>query len=342
MSEKILQKEKWPNFVQALADARELWLPTEDGPLHKFAPYDQEGQGTQAQAVESYTNSAIPPKTAAFPQTETMFCFRLGEEELELPQEDQGKVLLGVRPCDARALEIVDNLFEWEENDPYYWDRREKTILVGLACNEPFLNCFCTSLEGSPGSTQGLDVLMVDLGESYFLKGVTEKGEKLLQEVGNTLEDASGEGKEADRIVKEAESKIIRKVDVEKIPEKLPHLWDAPLWDQVSRACLGCGACTFLCPTCHCFDIQDEVEGYDGRRCRMWDSCMFSEYTLHASGHNPRPSRQDRTRNRINHKYNYYVQKFDKIACVGCGRCITNCPVNIDILDILSRVKEEL
>ena len=124
------------------------------------------------------------------------------------------------------------------------------------------------------------------------------------------------------------------------IPQKLEELWDSPLWKKVSDACLGCGA-YFLCPTCHCFDIQDEMEGFEGRRCRVWDSCMFKEYTLHTSGHNPRPTRRERTRNRVNHKYSYFVKNFGTIACVGCGRCINNCPVNIDILDILSQVVKE-
>ena len=112
------------------------------------------------------------------------------------------------------------------------------------------------------------------------------------------------------------------------------------MWERFSDRCLSCGICTFLCPTCHCFDIQDEMEGFDGRRARMWDTCMFSEYTLHTSGHNPRPTRKERTRNRISHKYSYFPEKFDVIACVGCGRCINYCPVNIDLLDILEDVKK--
>jgi len=340
MTEKVLQKENWSSFVQALADARELWLPVKEGPLHKFVPYSSE-QETPVD-LEGYANSSVPPKEAVFPQTETMFRYQTGDQEICPPEAIKERVLLGVRPCDARAMDLVDHVFQWDEDDTYYLDRRKKTALLGLACHEPFPNCFCTSLEGSPGSTQGLDVLMVDLGESYYLRAVTDRGKKILQSVESSLEEASEQGKQAEEIIKKAEGKIGRKVEAEDVPEKLAQLWEDPLWDRISRACLGCGTCTYLCPTCHCFDIQDEVEGYEGRRCRMWDSCMFGEYTLHASGHNPRPSRRERTRNRINHKYHYFVRKFDKIACVGCGRCITSCPVNIDILDILSRVKEAL
>ncbi len=338
MSEKVLQKANWSSFVQALADARELWFPVKDGPIYKFAPYS----GDVDAGLEEYAYSSVPPKAVVLPQTETMFLYQVGDKETSLPEEKKEKVVLGARPCDARAMDIVDRVFQWDEDDPYYLENRNKTAVIGLACNEPFVNCFCTSLDGSPGSTQGLDVLMVDLGDKYYLRSVTDKGSRILGDAESALEDASGEGSQAEEIIKEAEGKIKRSIDTEGIREKLEEGWEAPLWDEVSRACLGCGACTFLCPTCHCFDIQDEVEGFDGRRCRMWDSCMFGEYTLHTSGHNPRPSRKERTRNRISHKYRYYVEKFDKIACVGCGRCITSCPVNIDILDILSRVKEEL
>ncbi|MFU8795135.1 MAG: 4Fe-4S dicluster domain-containing protein, partial [Dethiobacteria bacterium] len=215
--------------------------------------------------------------------------------------------------------------------------------LVGLACGEPGLNCFCTSVGGDPASTEGLDLLMIDLGDNYLLETVTPKGEALVSEVAEFLTEAEAEAVQLkEKVVAEAAAKIKRSVDHEGIPEGLPGLWDDPLWKSVSASCLGCGTCTYLCPTCHCFDIQDETEGFEARRCRMWDSCMFEEYTLHTSGHNPRPTRRERTRNRINHKYNYYVDKFDVIACVGCGRCINLCPVNIDIVEILRQVKEAL
>ncbi len=337
MSAMLLNKEKWPDFVGKLT-GKTIWAPQGEGEEMRFAPV-AEGE---APALE-YGNTRVPPKQAVFPQTETMFRFQLEDKEVEVPELEEEAVLLGVRPCDARSMTIIDNLFSWDEDDPYYLKRRELVTLVGLACSEPGLNCFCTSVGGGPGSTEGLDLLMTDLGEHYFLEAVTEKGEALLKETGGLLEEAGDDKvKEKDKIVEEAAGKIKRSVDHEGIPEGLPALQDDPLWQRVSASCLGCGTCTFLCPTCHCFDIQDEVEGFDARRCRMWDSCMFSEYTLHTSGHNPRPTRRERTRNRINHKYSYFVDKFDVIACVGCGRCINLCPVNIDIVEILRQVKEAL
>ncbi len=296
-----------------------------------------------AEAFLEYGNSTVPPKKVAFPQTETLFRFLAGSPELkEKNVEEEGTtVIFGLRPCDARAMAIVDKLFSWDYEDPYYLKRRELTTLVGMACVEPpSVNCFCTSLGGSPFGTEGLDVLLTDMGDHYLVQALTDKGRKLEETLSAQLEDApADEEKKAEGMAKESEGKIRRSINAEGIPEKLPTLWDDELWKKISAACLGCGICTFLCPTCHCFDIQDEVEeAGEGRRCRMWDSCMFKEYTLHASGHNPRPTRRERTRNRVNHKYSYYPSRFGVIACVGCGRCINLCPVNIDILDILNQV----
>jgi len=337
MSAMLLNKEKWPDFVGKLT-GKQLWAPQIKDEQLRFAPV-AEGE----EPALDYKNTRVPPKNVVFPQTETLFRFQVDGEEVDEPKLDEEVVLLGVRPCDARSMVIVDKLFSWDYDDPYYARRRELVTMVGLACSEPGLNCFCTSVGGGPASTEGLDLLMVDLGENYLLEAITEKGEALINETKELLEetrDANLEQKE--KVINEAAQKIKRSIDPEGIPVGLPGLWEDSLWQRVSASCLGCGTCTFLCPTCHCFDIQDETEGFESRRCRTWDSCMFEEYTLHTSGHNPRPSRLERTRNRINHKYNYYVDKFDVIACVGCGRCINLCPVNIDIVEILKQVKEAL
>ena len=334
----LLNKGKWSEFTKVLA-GRKLWAPLRQGETVKFAPV----AAGETPALVEPVNTAVPPKAVVFPQTETMYRFRVGKAEMELPQLEAETIILGVRPCDARAMSIVEKLFRWDVDDPYYLKRRELATVVGPARSDPGLNCFCPSVGGGPASTEGLDLLMVDLGESYFIEAVTEKGKALLEEVKELLGEASSEAlQRKEQVVREAAGKIRRGVDTAGVPEGLPGLWNNPLWQKNAAACLGCGICTYLCPTCHCFDIQDEVEGFEGRRCRTWDSCMFGEYTLHASGHNPRPARRERTRNRISHKYSYFVDKFDVIACVGCGRCVNLCPVNIDIIEILRQVKETL
>ncbi len=337
MSAMILNKEKWPEFLGTLT-GKKLMAVKHEGDAMCFAPV-LEGE----EVLLGFGNTRVPPKVATFPQTETMYRFQLGNVEMEEPKPGEELILLGARPCDARAMAIVEKLFRWDYDDPYYLKRRDQVTLVGLACNEPGLNCFCTSVGGTPDSTEGLDLLMYDLGSNYLLETVTAKGEAIFAEIKGLLSDPDAETVKAkQKLAAEAAAIIKRAVNHEGIPAGLPGLWEDPLWKRVSASCIGCGTCTYLCPTCHCFDIQDEVEGFEARRCRTWDSCMFEEYTLHTSGHNPRPTRRERTRNRINHKYSYYVGKFNVIACVGCGRCINLCPVNIDIVDILRQVKEAL
>lgn len=335
----LLKKENWAGFTQALAGGgRTVWAPAEQGGVTRFAPVAQ-----GAAPDLEYANSTVPPKANFFPQTETLYRFTLGKNAVDVPVLEGAAVILGLRPCDARAAALVEKLFRWDVDDPYYVQRRELITVAGLACREPGLNCFCTSVGGGPASTEGLDLLLHDLGGAYLVEPVTDKGRALLEEAREHLEEApAGARQDAARAAEEAAAKIGRSVDPSGIPQGLPKLWEDPLWQRTAAVCLGCGTCTFLCPTCHCFDIQDEAEGFQARRYRTWDSCMFEEYTLHTSGHNPRPSRRERTRNRINHKYSYYVDKFGVIACVGCGRCINLCPVNIDLLEILRQVKEAL
>lgn len=336
MDIKKVRKEKFADFLATLAEQK-LYAPQKVGESLRFAPVTDSGK------VElEMTNTTVPPKSVYFPQTETLYRYEMGNTQMQQPAMGGVDIVLGVRPCDARAQVILDDLYAWDYDDPYYQQRR-KAAVVGLACNKPCANCFCLSLGGDPASTQGLDLLMTDLGDAYLLQPLTKKGENILAAAGETAEAAAaGEQEAAVALHVQAREMITRKVETEGVAEKLPALWENSLWQETANSCLGCGICTFLCPTCHCFDIQDEVEGMEGRRCRMWDSCMFKEYTLHASGHNPRPTRRERTRNRVSHKYSYYVQKFGNTACVGCGRCINYCPVNIDLVEILRQVKEAL
>ena len=120
-------------------------------------------------------------------------------------------------------------------------------------------------------------------------------------------------------------------------------MFDSPFWDDESMSCIRCGICTYLCPTCHCFDINDEViSSYPlkGKRVRTWDNCQFPDFTMHSSGHNPRPDKASRLRQRILHKYNYFVEKYGHYQCTGCGRCVSKCPVGIDIIEVLNKVND--
>jgi ferredoxin len=229
-----------------------------------------------------------------------------------------------------------------EYQDPWWVKRFEATTLVGLGCSEPCATCFCTSVGGGPFSEKGLDVLLYDLGEVFVAKALTEKGEGFLEKLQGGKEAEKSEIEEAEKLAASAPEKITRKVSTDQLKNKVvTQLFDAPFWEDVAFACINCGTCTYLCPTCWCFDVQDEVMGKVSDRIRCWDSCMFPLFTLHGSGHNPRDKKVQRVRQRFMHKLKYYVDKYqDGIQCSGCSRCVRYCPVNIDIREVAELMNE--
>ncbi len=281
-----------------------------------------------------------PIKTFYLPQPETLFTFtsRGGEPDSDVLKEtlDEGRprVLFGVRPCDARSVML--NGLAYEE-DPYYMANVERTLLVGVSCREQCGTCFCRWVGGSPFGTEGLDILLIETEQNFVAEALTDRGVSLV-EAGGGAREASGEDLAmVESMRQEAEQAMSAMPDTaETLRSKdLMSMYNADFWGGLSESCINCGACTFLCPTCYCFDIQDEVVRKKGRRIRYWDSCMFPLFTQHASGHNPRGQKVQRVRNRFMHKLKYFPDRFGPVSCVGCGRCIRECPVNIDIREVL-------
>ena len=344
MSEIYITKQKLPGIVEQMIEAQRVFGPVLKGQYHEFALL-----GQSADLDLTYRNSRLSPKALFHPHSERMFEFTLekGNSEAgilkEVPKDYSPRIVLGIRPCDAYAFELDDRNFITDQfKDPWWMKRRENTTLVGLACNDPCTACFCTSAGTGPFDTSGLDALLVDLGEGYLLQAVTEKGKQL---VGSLQDSEPAPENSADRVAalkKSAEGQLGVQFNLDPVKEKsMVELFDAPFWDEVQFSCINCGTCTFLCPTCWCFDIQDEVCQDQGERIRIWDSCMFPLFTLHGAGHNPRDQKLKRVRQRFMHKLKYYPDKYsDGIACVGCGRCVQHCPVNIDIRQVARLMSE--
>jgi len=209
--------------------------------------------------------------------------------------------------------------------------------VISAACTNPESTCFCTSIGGSPAGTEGSDILLCDLGETLLFEPVSPRGEEFLDQVSEITKKATKKQiGEKEKIAEEVASRVER-IPLEDIAETFANAFDSDLWEAPSQKCLGCGICTYFCPTCHCFDVTDETLKENGRRVRTWDSCMYSLFTLHASGHNPRPSQKERVRQRFMHKFRYSMENCGELFCVGCGRCIKNCPVNIDLREVIVR-----
>jgi len=298
-----------------------------------------EWDGKDVSFLDWYRNTVKPPKANFLPPMEKLFNFKKnkGNYQIEVPPADKSKQLIfGIRPCDARALTILDMTFTDAYEDPYYLARRKNAVLVGMTCTDPYDSCFCTSLESSPSDAANVDLMLTDIGDSFLMEAVTDKGKKLIASASELKDATSADESKATEVKEAAANKITRKIDARDIDKKLLASFDdKDYWEKVAAKCISCGICTFLCPTCYCFDINDEMVKNQGARFRNWDSCAFPVYTKMPM-ENPREEKWHRIRQKVCHKYEFYPMNFGVIACTGCGRCIRLCPVNWDITQALN------
>jgi ferredoxin len=328
-----IEKSQWSQGLAQLRKGFRLFGPVGKG---KVSNIEELAPGQEPDLT--FGNTRLSPKNLVFPQSEVMLDYSLDPADperniiKEAPKDYTPRAVIGIRPCDAKALTLVKMNFDTDQyKDPYWLNLYNATTFVGLACDTPASTCFCTTAGCGPYNEEGLDVLLVAQKEGYLAKSLTAKGEQFLKAAGWTqaadADKAIAEGKTA------AEARIVSKIETGNLrAADTMALYNAPIWEDISFACLNCGTCTFSCPTCWCFDIQDEANRKKGVRIRNWDSCMFPIFSVHTTGHNPRDSKLQRVRQRFMHKLKYFVDKYDQgIMCVGCGRCVRQCPVNIDI-----------
>ncbi len=277
--------------------------------------------------------SKIPSKTIFLPQNEELFKWDKNKKiEVRIPEKK--KILFGIRPCDARAISTFDPTFDTKElPDTYYKNRRNNTMIITLGCSEPEETCFCSSFDSGPFDASGSDLLLMETGSEFI--GIGKK------EILDLFGFEEKNGKQEFEKTKSIAEKKVEKIDISGIKEKLDRARETNVFREISNKCINCGACTFLCPTCYCFDIEDVKRIDGGKRLRNWDSCMFKIYTYETSGNNPRKQEELRMRQRIMHKFNYYPSLFELYGCVGCGRCVIYCPVNFDIRETIKLINNE-
>ncbi len=290
-----------------------------------------------------YSNTATSIKDFLFPQSEDLLRFVTdGTLSIEEIKPERAQVAFGIRPCDLASVALMDKvLTTGEYADTHYQARRKNTVLIGLACESPADTCFCTSYGYNPGHSAGADVMLYKDGDQYLAEALSDKGREVVGGPGEGLFKPADEaaGQAVKKAYAEKEVPFGKEVDVEGIDQLLDNFFDDQYWDDVSKKCLGCGTCTYVCPTCHCFLLTDEARGGEGLRFRCWDSCMFANYTKMAGGHNPRPSKKERVRQRFMHKLNYYPHRYHSYLCTGCGRCVAMCPVGLHIAGVIKDVK---
>ena len=330
--------DKLPALFAAIAAQEALYIPADDASGQARYQRWQEGM-TLTHAL----NTVRSAKDFFFPQTEDLVDFKVKGKEIEIidPRKAQEDfVIFGVRACDARSFTILDKVFLAEPVDSYYKSRREHGTVVTLACTHPEETCFCSVFGMDPAQPEGDARCWMD-EDNLYLEAVTEKGQHFVERI-SALLTPGGEDKV------EAQQAAIR-ATVEKLPlhglslegfggENLLKLFDAPEWKELSQSCLGCGACTFVCPSCQCYDIRDFNTGHGIKRFRCWDSCMYSEFTKMSAGQ-PRLTQKERFRQRFMHKLVYYPTNNDGLfSCVGCGRCVAKCPIQMNIVKVMKKL----
>ena len=338
-----IAKENLSALFQLIAGNQELYLPVKTAGQVNFAAW------TEGAEVDLDTlKSTKSPKDAFFPQSENLYtCVKEGKKISIEPEtlKEQDFVVFGMKACDVKGVEVLDKVFLCDPVDSFYAARRKHGTIVVMACHEPEETCFC-KVFGIDCAEPVADVATWMVEGNLYWKALTEKGEALTKVAASVLENADAEAEKV-----EAEKAAIRAI-VEKLPysnlslegwngEALTEKFNSPVWEDLYKPCLACGTCTFVCPTCQCYDIKDYNTGHDVKRYRCWDSCMYSDFTMMAHGNN-RNSQLQRFRQRFMHKLVYFPANNNGMySCVGCGRCVEKCPSSLNIVKVIKAFEKE-
>ena len=329
--------ESLDSLFAAIAAKNTLYIPVDTNGGAKFEKW-QEGA-----KLSNALHTTKSPKDFFFPQSECLMKFKTEGKNIEIidtRSESEDFAIFGVRGCDARAFKVLDNVFLKEPVDTYYQNRREHGIIISLACNRPAETCFCGTFDIDAANPDG-DIVCYKTESALYLDAKTEKGQGLLAAVEAATEPA--EASEIDA-AKQQITERLNKLPLADLKSdafgagKTDTYFNAPEWKELSEACLGCGTCTFVCPTCQCYDIKDFNTGHGVIRHRCWDSCMYSEFTKMSAGQ-PRLTQLERFRQRFMHKLVYYPENNNGLfSCVGCGRCVSKCPIGMNIVKVMKKL----
>lgn len=316
---------------------------------HIYAPVAK-GDKTDFRKVKSideismnHIQTTQSAKAIAFPRTEKLFSYTREQGDVTLQDYDADAipetVVFGMHPCDAAGFKPLSGIFNWDSEDKPFNERMKRTTLISMSCTKADEYCFCTSVNGSPGNTEGSDILLTPIKDGHLAEIITEKGKTLADKYAGFFEEAPEVNKE------EYLADVPVRFSLDDLSKKISDMFESEVWKKQSERCLGCGACAFVCPTCACFDIQENTKGNKGNRLRCWDACGFSLFTLHTSGHNPREVQSQRWRQRLLHKFSYMPERISVRGCTGCGRCSRACPVDMNIcehLESISKLESEV
>ena len=334
----ILQKKEFVQFVgRLMPDYRVV------GPVAYDSGFAFDEVGDPAELRPEYSTTILPPKKYLLPPAEVLFSFnRSNGATVTPPPSPQPTVIFGVHTCDVHAIQLIDHVFSSGHADPSYIDRRKVTLIVSVECLAPCdEHSFCKSM-GTLSADEGYDLHLTDLGDAYAVDIGTPAGAELIEKYTSASAASPDDMQRLNNVIGEKWPNFPYRLnfDVSELPSLLDMSMKSPLWEELGQRCLGCAACTNVCPTCFCFDVHDEVE-LDlkrGQRTRLWDSCQLDEFATVAGGHNFRKSRALRQRHRFMRKGKYILEAHQFLGCVGCGRCARACLVDITPVGVFNEL----
>jgi len=331
---KVIAKDKIADFLTALMAKYTVVAPMP----RDAAPAEFQELQPGDQPMLDGSGAMMPPKDYFLPRYEVLVKVEQskGGVKLESPiPKSKPRVMLGAWLPDLQGIQVLDRVFlDKKFTDPYYAARRESTILVAVMPARPRWSWFCASLDDVEGWKKNVDAVMYDLGDRFYVEVISDKGAAVVE--GSLFADPTdADTAEAKGIWENFKTSTSLPVSEAKIYENLT--WENPIWGEIAEKCVACGMCSYMCPSCSCFDIQDETRGDCVERYRCRDTCQFEEFTLMGHGYNPRDNQLPRSRQRLLHKFKYQHEQFGVVGCTGCGRCVELCPVNVDIRDVLIR-----
>lgn len=302
----------------------------------------------QPDSDQSYFGFATGPdswKKYLFPARLKLFSARQGNGSFKIDASVAEAVpkyaFIGVRACDLQAIHVQDTVFlAGHYQEPHYKARRQQAFMLAVNCTHPAGTCFCASMHSGPKANAGFDLALTELADTFLVEIGSELGRQMLTDVDWQFASAF-EMRAADEAIANAEKSMGRQLDTSDLPDLLYQNLENPHWNEVAQRCLSCTNCTQVCPTCFCSDVVDvnDLTAQTTDRVRVWDSCFSMEFS-HVHGGNSRPGTSARYRQWLTHKLASWIDQFGTLGCVGCGRCITWCPVGIDITEEVAAIRE--
>ncbi len=325
MPEITIQKSEMKKILHAISHDYTLVAPVVINEAKKVVDFAKVNHDAEVLMGDEIAYKS--PKEFFFPRSEKIIEFT--KETASIPENHEKIVLFGVRPCDLEALKVMKAVFTGGKfSDPFFQTHIDNNVIIGVGCQNEKVGCFCSERDTDKAYSSECDLFLENCGDSYKVLYVSQKGVDSLSKYIKGLE-----------VTEPREKKVSESLDLNAETEEV---FDKIDWASVSETCQGCGMCTFICPTCHCFGFKDVEEHGVASRFRRWDSCMYSKFTLHASGHNPRESKKERFRQRVLHKYLYVKKNTGYVACSGCGRCVRSCPAGMNIRKVVEGIREEI